>query len=158
MTLIASSEKSVIQKDSKVSLHFSLILEGGEEIDSTRTGPPATFILGDGSLLPGFENVLVGLGAGDSEQILIPASEAFGEKNDQNIRIMKQDLFKEIDASKSLEIGLIVSFDGPGGELPGVIVDIASDVVKVDFNHPLAGKDILFDFSILSVTDTGIIS
>ena len=158
MTLIASSERPVIQEGSRVSLHFSLILEGGEEIDSTRSGAPATFTLGDGSLLPGFENVLVGLSAGDSEQILIQASEAFGEKNNENVRIMKQDLFKEIDASESLEIGLIVSFDGPGGELPGVIVDIANDVVKVDFNHPLAGKDILFDFSILSVTDCRVVS
>ncbi len=153
MTLIASSENPIIREGSEVSLHFSLILEGGKEIDSTRSGSPAFFTLGDGSLLPGFESVLVGLSAGDAEQILIHSSEAFGEKIDDNIRLMKRDLFKEIDVSESLEIGLIVSFDGPGGELPGVIIDVTNDFVKVDFNHPLAGKDILFDFSILSVTE-----
>ena len=153
MTLIASSEKQVIKKGSKVTLHFSLILKDGKEVDSTRSGSPAAFSLGDGRLLPGFENVLVGLRAGDSEQILIPASEAFGEKNDDNIRSMKKDLFNEIDVSEGLEKGLIVSFDGPGGELPGVIIEVAKEFVKVDFNPPLAGKDILFDFSILSVTD-----
>ena len=105
-------------------------------------------------MLPGFESVLVGLRAGDSEQILIPASEAFGEKNDANIRSMQRDLFKEIDTSEGLEKGLIVSFDGPGCELPGVVIEVAKEFVKVDFNHPLAGKDILFDFSILSVMDS----
>ena len=144
----------MIGKGSKVSIHFSLILDGGKEIDSTRSGSPASFTLGDGNLLPGFENVLIGLSAGDAEQILIPAFEAFGDKNPENVRVMKKDRFKEMDVYEGLEEGLIVSFDGPGGELPGVIIEVKDDFVKVDFNHPLSGRDVLFDFSILSVSNS----
>ena len=86
MTLIASSDGVVIRKGSNVKLHFSLIIESGEEIDSTRRGNPATLIIGDGNLLPGFEEVLIGLKKGDADQVLIPAADAFGERN-QDISI-----------------------------------------------------------------------
>ena len=64
MTLIASSDEAVIREGSKVKLHFSLIIESGEEIDSTRSGKPASLTIGDGNLLPGFEEVLIGLKKG----------------------------------------------------------------------------------------------
>ena len=134
MTLIASSDGVVIRKGSKVKLHFSLIIESGEEIDSTRRGNPATLIIGDGNLLPGFEEVLIGLKKGDADQVLIPAADAFGERNKDNLRLMKKDQFEAEELGASLEEGLIVSFDGPGGELPGVIVRVLDDNVEVDFN------------------------
>ena len=151
MTLIASSDEALIRKGSKVKLHFSLIIESGEEIDSTRRGKPASLTIGDGNLLPGFEEVLIGLKKGDADQVLIPAADAFGERNKDNLRLMTKDQFEGEKLGASLEEGLIVSFDGPGGELPGVIVRVLEDNVEVDFNHPLSGRDILFDFSILAV-------
>ena len=153
MTLIASSDEAVIREGSKVKLHFSLIIESGEEIDSTRRGKPASLTIGDGNLLPGFEEVLLGLKKGDADQVLIPAADAFGERNKDNLRLMTKDQFEGEELGASLEEGLIVSFDGPGGELPGVIVRVLEHNVEVDFNHPLSGRDILFDFSILAVDD-----
>ena len=58
-----------------------------------------------------------------------------------------------MDAQDDLEAGLVVSFQAPDGELPGVVMDVYEDTVKVDFNHPLSGKDITFDVSILAVED-----
>jgi FKBP-type peptidyl-prolyl cis-trans isomerase SlpA len=58
-----------------------------------------------------------------------------------------------MDSENELEAGLVVSFQAPDGELPGVVLDVYADTVKVDFNHPLSGKDITFDVSILSVED-----
>ena len=153
MTLITSSDGFIIRQGSKVKLHFSLIIESGEEIDSTRRGGPASLTIGDGNLLPGFEEVLIGLKKGDSDQVLIPAANAFGERNKDNLRLMKKNQFEAKQLGENLEEGLIVSFDGPGGELPGVIGRILEDHVEVDFNHPLSGRDILFDFSIISVSN-----
>ena len=129
-----------------------MIIESGEEIDSTRSGNPASLTIGDGNLLPGFEEVLIGLKKGDSDQVLIPAANAFGERNKDNLRLIKKDQFAGEELGAKLEEGLIVSFDGPGGELPGVIGRILEHHVEVDFNHPLSGRDILFDFSIISVS------
>ena len=151
--LIASSDgtKQKIQMGSRISLHFALLMPGGEEIDTTRRGKPAELILGDGNLLPGFETALVGLSAGDDAQLIVPAEQAFGERVEANVRLLAKTLFADFTSEEPLEPGLVVSFQAPDGELPGVVKAVYEDSVQVDFNHPLSGSDITFDVSILSV-------
>jgi FKBP-type peptidyl-prolyl cis-trans isomerase SlpA len=151
--LIASSEgsKQKIQMGSRISLHFALLMPGGEEIDTTRRGKPAALTLGDGNLLPGFESALLGLSAGDDAQLVVPAEQAFGERVEANVRLLAKTLFAEFTSEEPLEPGLVVSFQAPDGELPGVVKAVYEDTVQVDFNHPLSGSDITFDVSILSV-------
>jgi FKBP-type peptidyl-prolyl cis-trans isomerase SlpA len=139
---------TAIGPNTRVTLHFSLLLETGAEIDSTRRARPATFTVGDGSLLPGFEQALFGLIAGADEQLCIPAEQAFGEIREENLRLMPMSQFA---GDVVPEPGLVVSFAGPGGELPGVVKSVQGDLVVVDFNHPLAGKSLIFDVSILKV-------
>jgi FKBP-type peptidyl-prolyl cis-trans isomerase SlpA len=138
--------------NTRVTLHFSVLLETGEEVDTTRRSRPATFTVGDGSLLPGFELALFGLNPGADEQLRIAAADGFGELREENLRFMPRDQF---GADVVPEPGLVVSFAGPGGELPGVVRSIEGDLVVVDFNHPLAGKDLIFDVSILKVEPVG---
>ena len=151
--LIASSEgsKQKIQMGSRISLHFALLMPGGEEIDTTRRGKPAALTLGDGNLLPGFESALLGLSAGDDAQVIVPAEQAFGERVEANVRLLAKTLFADFTSEEPLEPGLVVSFQAPDGELPGVVKAVYEDTVQVDFNHPLSGSDITFDVSILSV-------
>ncbi|MEZ7817789.1 MAG: FKBP-type peptidyl-prolyl cis-trans isomerase SlpA [Candidatus Azotimanducaceae bacterium] len=153
--IIASSESSKpkIKMGSSVKLHFALLMPSGEEIDTTRRGSPASLVLGDGNLLPGFDAVLVGLQEGDDVQLTVLAEDAFGARNEANIRVLAKSTFAQMDSQDGLEQGLVVSFQAPDGELPGVVVDVYEDTVKVDFNHPLSGKDIIFDVSILSVDE-----
>jgi FKBP-type peptidyl-prolyl cis-trans isomerase SlpA len=152
--LIASSgkePKAAVREGSRVTLHFALLLPSGEEVDTTRRGQPATLILGDGNLLPGFEAVLIGMQAGDDAQITVPAADAFGERNPANVQVMPKDRFTDFGPDQTLEPGLMISFQAADGELPGVVTDVYADTVKIDFNHPLSGNDIVFDVSILSV-------
>lgn len=153
--IIASSESSKpkIQMGSSVKMHFALLMPTGEEIDTTRRGSPASLVLGDGNLLPGFEAALVGLQEGDDVQLTVSAEAAFGERNEANIRVLAKSTFAQMDTQDALEAGLVVSFQAPDGELPGVVLDVYEETVKVDFNHPLSGKDITFDVSILAVED-----
>lgn len=146
--LISSSETLKIADGLAVTLHFSILLPEGDEVDSTRRGKPATFVMGDGNLLPGFEAALVGLVAGSDEQLRIAAADAFGERVAGNVQRLPRERFPNPD---ELEVGLIVSFAAPDGELPGVVQQIWQDTVEVDFNHPLAGRDLVFDVSILKV-------
>ena len=140
-----------IRMGSRITLHFALLMPSGEEIDTTRRGQPAALTLGDGNLLPGFEEALLGLAAGDDAQLVIPAEQAFGERVEANVRLMNRSLFNELNDDEPLEPGLVVSFQAPDGELPGVVKAVFADTVQVDFNHPLSGADITFDVSILSV-------
>lgn len=152
--LIASSgkePKAAVREGSRITLHFALLLPSGEEVDTTRRGQPATLTLGDGNLLPGFEAVLIGMQAGDDAQITLPAADAFGERNPANIQVMSRDRFTDFGPEQTLEPGLMISFDAVEGELPGVVTEVYAQTVKIDFNHPLSGNDIIFDVSILSV-------
>ena len=150
MSQIISSDKGPkITDSSTVTLHFSLLLDNGQEIDTTRNGDAATFTMGDGSLLPGFEQALLGMCAGDAEQFTLAPEQAFGDHNPANVQVLPRTRFPDMD----LEPGLIVSFAAPDGELPGVVVALFDDTVKVDFNHPLSGKAITFDVAIVEVAD-----
>ncbi|MGV6807397.1 MAG: FKBP-type peptidyl-prolyl cis-trans isomerase [bacterium] len=133
----------------RVTLHFSLELDDGTVVDSNFEGSPAAFDVGDGSLLPGFEAVLEGMTAGDAESFTIEPENGFGQHNPQNIQRMKRSEFPE---DMALEPGLVVSFADPSeGELPGVIASVDEHQVMVDFNHPLAGRNIRFTVKVLSV-------
>lgn len=147
----AEEPKAKICDGSRITLHFALLLPSGEEIDTTRRGEPATLTLGDGNLLPGFEAALLGLQAGDDAQITIAAAEAFGERNPANVQTIAKDRFADFAEDQGLEVGLMISFQAADGELPGVVTQVFSEAVEVDFNHPLSGNDIVFDVSILSV-------
>lgn len=140
--------RTPIGPGTKVILYFSLRLDTGELIDSTGD-KPAIFMVGDGNLLPGFEKAMFGLTAGTSRSLSIPAEQGFGPSNAENVHMMKCSNFaKDIKLSE----GLIVSFaDQQATELPGVVKRILGDIVEVDFNHPLAGRDVTFDVEIISV-------
>lgn len=137
-----------IGHDSEVTLHFTVKLPSGEIVDSTSGKSPATFKVGDGSLLPGFEQSLFGLKAGDQRSFEIEPERGFGPGNPQNIQTVPRGQFNEME----LEPGLLVIFqDAAGGELPGVVKTVHDTTVDVDFNHPLAGKTITFEVEIISV-------
>jgi len=137
-----------INHDTLVTLHFTLKLPNGDVVDTTLDKQPATFKVGDGSLLPGFEHALFGLKAGDKRSFDIEPERGFGPGNPQNLQNIARDQFDEME----LEEGLLVIFqDAAGGELPGVVKTIHEQVVEVDFNHPLAGKVIIFDVEIIDV-------
>ncbi|MEH6550496.1 MAG: peptidylprolyl isomerase [Pseudomonadales bacterium] len=133
--------KMMITGDSTVSLRFSLSLENGQLVDGNIDGDTATFIMGDGTLLPGFEQFLVGLEVGADETFEVTPEYAFGMPNPSNIQEFSRSQFAGI----VLEPGVVLSFaDASQSELPGVVKTLEGDTVIVDFNHPLAGKTLKF--------------
>jgi FKBP-type peptidyl-prolyl cis-trans isomerase SlpA len=132
-----------VSEGTRVFLNFSLSLEDGSEVDSNFSADPVDFVIGDGSLLPGFERLLFGMSAGERQIFSVTPEHAFGMPNDNNVQEIERDQF---DEDVELEIGLMFSFaDAGGGELPGLIIEFDEERVSVDFNHPLAGRTILFD-------------
>ncbi len=132
-----------VSEGTRVYLNFSVSLEDGSEVDSNFGGDPVDFAIGDGSLLPGFERRLFGMSAGERQMFTVAPEDAFGQPNDNNLQYLPLDQF---DDDVELEIGLVFSFaDAAGGELPGMIISYDDKEVTVDFNHPLAGRTIMFD-------------
>lgn len=140
-----------IGQNSTVTLHFALKFDNGDVVDSNFEKDPATFTIGDGSLLPGFERVLFGLKDGDKRIFEILPEQGFGTSNEQNLQVMPRNQFDSMD----LDYGVLVIFkDAAGGEMPGVVKEFDDKQVTVDFNHPLAGKVITFDVEIIAVQNS----
>ena len=147
-----------IENGATVNLHFSLALADGSIVDSNYAGKPATCTIGDGNLPPDFEEVLLGLEAGDEIERNMPPERAFGAVNPANLQSFPKTNFASLlrDELVPLVPGSVVMFKDPGGfNRPGVIRSITEAEVEVDFNHPLAGRDVVFRASILSVLAPG---
>ncbi|WP_339523081.1 FKBP-type peptidyl-prolyl cis-trans isomerase [Pseudomonas sp. EA_35y_Pfl2_R111] len=137
-----------IGPDKEVTLHFALKLDNGDVVDSTFDKKPATFKVGDGNLLPGFEQAIYGLKAGDKRSLSISPEQGFGQGNPQNIQVMPRSQFQDMDLSEGL---LVIFNDAANAELPGVVKAFDDSQVTIDFNHPLAGKALSFDVEIIEV-------
>ena len=142
------SQELRIGPDREVTLHFALKLENGDVVDSTFDKQPATFKVGDGNLLPGFEVALYGFKAGDKRSLQIEPESAFSQPNPQNVQVMPRGQFQDMELSEGL---LIIFNDAANTELPGVVKAFDDDQVTIDFNHPLAGKTLTFEVEILGV-------
>ena len=139
----------VIGANTRVTLHFSLKFTDGTVVDSNFDKDPAVFTMGDGSLLAGFEQKLIGMSAGEAATFTLLPEQGFGQPNPNNVQ-----QFSRADFADDMELaeGLVISFaDASQSELPGVIKSVTDERVEVDFNHPLAGRDILFDVNIIDV-------
>ena len=151
-------DPKAIAQGSQVTLHFSVALADGHIVDSNFEGAPANFRVGDGNMMPGFEAKLIGLQEGDEIEVLLAPDQAFGPVNEENVHRLPRSRFNQFldEEYNELQTGAVVSFKDPGGfDLPGVVREKLENAVIVDFNHPLAGKDIVFKARIVSVIPPG---
>lgn len=149
---INPNEDTRIAQGSQVALHFSVALENGIELDNTRVrAEPVSLTIGDGNLLEGFEKALLGLRAGDRRTVHLPPEDAFGPWNPENVQ--KFDTVKFADRPV---IDQMIEFEDKGkNTLAGVVKSVADDITEIDFNHPLAGKNVVFEVEIVKVTPAG---
>jgi len=137
---------------SKVTMHFALRLADGTVADSSFDNEPVSFVVGDGMLDKGLELALIGLGAGDRQTLTLMPGQAFGARDDAVLQWLERDRFPP---DMALEKGQIIGFTGQAGEdIAGAVIEIEDQRVRVDFNHPLAGREIEFEVEILSVDNS----
>jgi FKBP-type peptidyl-prolyl cis-trans isomerase SlpA len=135
---------------STVTLHYTLSLAGtGRVVDTTRNGEPLRLVVGESDLLPAFERCLLGLDTGEVRRFEIASRDAYGAEDIADIQVMPRSDFPP---DMKLEPGMVIGFDLPSGEeVPGTIVEASEHEIQVDFSHPLAGHDLVFDVEILDV-------
>jgi FKBP-type peptidyl-prolyl cis-trans isomerase SlpA len=139
----------MIKEGSKVKAHYTGRLTNNEEFDSSlkEGGDPIEFVIGQGQLIPGFENGILGLAPGDKKTIEVSAVEAYGEYRDELLVTVPKS-----NAPQGVQVGQSLQANMQNGEMVTFMVrEINDDNVIVDANHPLAGQTLLFDIEILEV-------
>ncbi|WP_319379841.1 peptidylprolyl isomerase [Thiomicrorhabdus sp.] len=132
----------VVQENSELSISFELRFADGTLIEKAEADEPLKFQIGDGTLIPALESLLVGLEQGTSAKFTLPPERAFGAHDPQNLHLMSRSDFPE---DMPLEEGHVIGFNTPTGEeVPARVHQVNEAEVTMDFNHPLAGQTILF--------------
>ncbi len=141
---------SSIQSESLVTLHYRIELANGQPLISTFDGNPATLQLGAGEMQPRLEGLLVGLENGTEKSFELAPGEAFGDYREDLIeRVRRADL---PESEAGIEPMSFMEFFAPdGSRYSGLVTEVDDEAVTIDFNHPLAGKDIRFDVRVIGV-------
>ncbi len=150
LKVMSNIEPLCVAENTEVVINFTLTLADGTVVDATEENEPMQLRIGDGSLIDGLEQTLYGMKAGGHQCVSIDPRDGFGFADETNLHEMPRSEFAEdID----LQPGLIIGFSTPAGDdIPGTVREVKGDTVLVDFNHPLAGHEIIFDVEVLSVT------
>jgi FKBP-type peptidyl-prolyl cis-trans isomerase SlyD len=142
-----------IAKNTVPSVTYTLVVDG-EVVDMAESDKPLAFIHGIGMMVPGFEKNLEGLAAGSKYEFKLSPEEAYGEYNKDAVVDLPIDTFKVDGEIKKemLNIGQVVPMqDQNGNPMNGTVLEVSDAIVKMDFNHMLAGKELNFTGEILEV-------
>lgn len=129
-----------IEKDQIVSIEYE-VSDGQSVVDSNIGGMPLVFMFGRGQIIPGLEDAIKGMSIGEKAEVLVKAEDAYGSYEPEAKQEVPRDQFAGIE----LEVGMTLYGQGEdGGTVQVVVQDIGQESVIIDFNHPLAGKDLTF--------------
>ena len=137
------------QVGNRVRVHYTGRLDDGEVFDSSEGGTPLSFTIGNGQVIPGFENGVVGMAPGDARTVHISCADAYGERRDDGVLQVPRD---EFPPDMTLEVGASVQGQQQSGQtVTFTIMAVSNEAVTLDANHPLAGKDLTFDLTLVSI-------
>ena len=136
----------MIEKGSKVKVHYTGKLKDNEVFDSSKDKEPLEFTVSEGQLIPGFENGVMGLNAGDKKTIELEPEQAYGP--------VRKELVNEVpkeNLPEGVKIGSTLQAQTEQGPVMVRVVELNETIGTVDANHPLAGKKLIFDLEVVEV-------
>ncbi|WP_425044604.1 FKBP-type peptidyl-prolyl cis-trans isomerase [Primorskyibacter sp. S87] len=138
-----------VKNGDTVRIHYTGTLTDGTQFDSSDGRDPLEFTVGSGQVIPGLDAELPGMSAGDKKRIEIDCQQAYGPINpDARQAIPREGIPDDIP----LEVGIQLQMQTPDGQvLPVTVVELDEATVTLDANHPLAGKDLIFDIELVSI-------
>lgn len=144
----ANQQPEQVAKDVVVSIEYTLKVDG-EVVDYSDRDEPLEYIQGHDQIIPGLESALAGMAVGESKEVNVPAADAYGEMDSEAmVQVDRSDFPEEVP----MEIGTQVQVRNMDGHvLDARIATIEGEQVTLDFNHPLAGKDLLFNVTIVAL-------
>lgn len=152
----------IVKENSTVDVEYEGRLDDGALFDTSkeelakkegvyaegRPYEPLHITLGQGMLIKGFENALVGMKEGEEKTVKIKSSEAYGDSKEELI----QHIDKDSERDKDLQVGMVVLVNIQGRQVPARVSEV-SDKIALDFNHPLAGKDLTFKLKVVKIEE-----
>ena len=139
-----------VKKGDTVKVHYHGKLTTGETFDSSDGKQPLEFKVGDGDVIKGFEEGVMGMKIGDKKTIQIPAEDAYGNKNEEMMIEFPKDRFPS-DMNPEVGMPLTMS-NGAGQNFRVTITEVKDDSVILDANHPLAGEELIFDMELVEIS------
>jgi peptidylprolyl isomerase len=137
------------KKGDKVKIHYHGKLNDGSTFDSSAGREPLSFEIGSGMVIPGFDDGVTGMTVGEKKTINIPADQAYGQVSEEMIMEFPLNQFP---ADMVPEIGMQLTMSNNQGQnFPVVIVELKDESVMLDANHPLAGKELIFDLELVEI-------
>jgi peptidylprolyl isomerase len=143
------------KKGDTVRVHYTGKLTSGEQFDSSAGREPLEFEIGAGMMIKGFDDAVIGMAIGDKKIINIPPNEGYGERNNEMVFDFPKSNFPD-DMAPEVGMQLMMN-NGAGQQFPVTIAEIKEDVVILDANHFLAGKELVFDIEMVEIDAKGLI-
>lgn len=137
-----------VKDGSTVHVEYKLALDDGSVIDTNEGKDPLPFTIGQKQVIPGFENGVKGMKVDEEKDIVVPAEEGYGVYNESLVQEVPKDMFKDFTPT----IGQMIGLMGKQGEkLQAKVVGMSDDKVKLNLNHPLAGKTLHFHVKVVKI-------
>jgi FKBP-type peptidyl-prolyl cis-trans isomerase 2 len=141
-----------VKENNTVKVNYTGKLPDGQVFDSSEGKEPIEFTLGQGQLIPGFEKGLIDMKLNEKKTITVAKEEAYGDVNKDLIQEVKKT---ELPQDMTPEVGMgLVSKSPDGQEMNLVVVEVKDESIVIDGNHPLAGKELVFDLEVLEIKET----
>ena len=138
-----------VKSGDKVKIHYTGRFKEGQVFDSSQQRGPLEFEIGSGSVIPGFENAITGMKPGDKKEVTIPPEEAYGQRNQELFITMPKD---QIPPEIKPEVGMQLKLSNEQGQvMPVMVTEVGEESITLDANHPLAGKELVFDIELLEI-------
>jgi len=132
-----------------VKVHYTGRLTTGEQFDSSAGREPLEFTVGAGQMIKGFDAAMPGMTLGEKKTINIPAADAYGERTEEAIIQFPKE---NVPADMKLEAGMQLTLSNQAGQpIPVVVVEVQEEVIVLDANHFLAGKELIFDIELVEI-------
>lgn len=132
-----------------VHVHYKGSLEDGSVFDSSEGSEPLQFTVGSGDVIPGFDEAIVGMSPGEQKRVTIPAEQAYGARHDELVFQVERE---QLPPNSDVTVGDFLRIGFPDGRTANVqVVELGEAWVTLDANHPLAGKTLVFDLTLVSI-------
>jgi len=132
-----------------VKIHYTGTFDDGSEFDSSAGREPLEFTLGSGQVILGFDNAVDGLAVGESKTVTIPPAEAYGERHE---KLVQQVPTSSLPEDLKPEVGMQLQSQNPNGQPMNLLItEVNDESIKVDANHPLAGRTLTFAIELVEI-------
>ncbi|MGA2480620.1 MAG: peptidylprolyl isomerase [Spirochaetia bacterium] len=150
MLAVIGCGPAIVKDKEMVSISFKGTLADGSVFGQSEKDKPLEFLVGSGKMIPTLEKGLLGLKVGAKKKIDVKAADAYGEYDKAALQTVDR---KNFPKDLELKVGATYTVRTPQGPITVTINAITDKTVTVDFNHPLAGKDLTFDIEVLKIRD-----